>query len=285
MPKFLFFKSLGSQYLLDKYPTGVAFAFSKYKLKSSAVTSIRASEIGLSEQDINLGAVEWDTAQIETFADGSLATAANMVDQSEVYGNIGQATKTKQPNVTDSSGLALDYFDVYDQGRGYVQSGGVPDMTGDYIISLVMRNETSTSNQRPTWQVSFDATNNFSCQIRRNGSSYDINYGKDSKTTAANDGYYLHTPANFIDWELYTIAVIGGVVKLYINGVEKTWGVGGSITDTNTTNVVALGIRATSQGGGRIFNYQTWIMQSAPDLSAFPLTDYTNDLMALHGIS
>lgn len=272
------------QFLLDLFP-GAAFAYSKYKLKTGETISARGSNFALTEADIALGPTEWDTDAIETLAAGTLTTSAKIYNQDGAIADLVQATKTKQPEITDASGNALDYFDISAEGKGFFQIGA-PATNQDYIVQLVLRDVTGGSSQRSVWSVKNSATDLFHFSIARSGSDYNIDYLKDVEASTGGDGRFAHTPANFTDWELYTITVIGGVTTLYINGNAKVWGAGVNFIDSRgANNRISLGIRPISNPNGRPFDFQTWIMHSGADLSGFDITGYSNALKALHGIS
>lgn len=287
-PKFIFFPSQASSgYLLDSYP-GAAFAWSKFKLKSGATNATKSSNVALTEADIALDAIEWIAADIETNAAGALATSPLLYDQTGNGFDIPQTNKTYQPNLTDASGTALDYLEIQTQGKGYWLPAGTkipPSTSGDYIITLVARNFTGGNNQRNVFFVKTSSTDLFAWNIKINGSQYLIDYLKDVESASTPTGGCTYIPTNSMEWTLFTWSVIGGVVRLYINGVEKTLGAGNYAPDSRGTNGLAIALRPVSFGVSSTHDFKTLIMHTGPDLSSFNLSGFNADLIASQNIT
>lgn len=274
-------------YLLDLYP-GAALAYSTIKLSSVSSLALRGSSAALTEEDITLASDVINATQLQTLAGGGLATAAKWIDQSGgSFGDLEQTTKTIQPNITNNSGISLGYLDTtndYTTGSKYYLTSKTPRpaTNADYIVSIVFKNNVSSSTDSVVFGVMNSSTDGFSFNIRRSGSNYLIDFIRNATLNPSIRWTITHSLS---DWVLLTFTVIGGTVSMYANGTLITSSGAGFSVDNRTTGVAVAcrPIAPTTQP--RQLHIKTILMYSDADLSAFNLTGFNNEMKTLHGIS
>lgn len=273
-------------YLLDLYPNA-ALAYSMLRLKGTASNSLRASEVGLSEQDIALGSVEIDGASLTTFADGALATATKWIDQSGNFVNLPQTTKANQPNITDASGNSLGYIDTTNDYSADVKSlittnSGRPATNADYVLAVVFKNNTSSTTDSAVFCVKNSDSDSIGFNIRRSGGNYLVDVAR-NVTLNPTSGFTI--ARGLTDWVLLTITVIGGTLTCYADGVSQSKGTGGTVDIRGASGVWTARRNIIPTTQPRWIHLKTIVMYSDSDLSAFDITSFNNEMKTIHGIS
>lgn len=273
--------------LLDDYPNP-AMAYSLLRLGNSVNNSVRASNSLSSEQDIALGSSEINNSALEAFANGALATGALWIDQSGNYVNLPQAIKTIQPNLTDSSGNALGYIDtinLYGASSKYFmtnETSGLPSTSGDYVVSFVFKNNTSTTTDSAVFCIKNSDANLIGCNVRRSGGNYKIDV---IRNATLNPTIGCTVARGLTAWVLITVRVVGGVITLYVDGVAQTTSTGSTIDVRGSAGVwtTCRAIVPTTQP--RLLHMKTLIMYTGADLSAFDIGGFNTKMKEIHGIS
>jgi hypothetical protein len=276
----------GVQLLLDEYPNA-AFAYSSLRLGNAINNALRASNAALNEQNITLGTNEINADELETFANGSLATVPAWIDQADNFGDFPQPTKALQPNITDANGNSLGFIDtteLYGASSKHLikEATPRPATNGDYVVSLVFKNNTSTSTDSAVLCVKNSETDLFAFNIRRSGGNYIVHVIINANI---NPTVGFTIARNLSDWVLLTFTNIGGVLTCYADGVTQSTVVGESVDVRGANGVWAFLRRVAPTTNPRLLHTRTMIMYAGADLSGFNISGFNDKMKELHGIS
>jgi len=234
-----------------------------------------------------------DKSQITAASNGALTRLSTFPDQAGNFPTLINAHGNALV-ATDSSGDALDYLNDPDQEGGMYFNTTFPNlqMSNDYIVWYVMRNETQQNSQRANFHIrtgtGVSTGSGLTVAMRPVGNNYAIGVIHNAPPTNGSLSeirFVVNRLANVSNFWLFTFAKIGGVLKMYINNVEQT----GDTTDETVfgyASGIYIGVRDSSSGaGGKINDFQSLIMKRGRDLSNYNLSRKNIELMQLHGIS
>jgi len=157
------------------------------------------------------------------------------------------------------------------------------NMSQDWIITCVLDKELNMSNQRINIGVRGTGSNLFGLQLK-GGNGYVV-YDRLTDGLGIPDFSFTYP---FTDvFKVFTFAKIGGVVKVYVNDLEKTKGAESFYTKTDgiTQNTIVLGSRSYPySSAGKITNYKHLKVLTGEDLSSFNLSGYNQAIMTKYGI-
>jgi len=156
------------------------------------------------------------------------------------------------------------------------------NMSQDWIITCVLDKELNGNNQRLNIGVRGTGSNLFGLQL--NGGNGYVVY--DRLATGSGDPDFSFTYPYTDVFKVFTFTKIGGIVKVYVNDLEKTKGAQSWLTTTNliAQNTIVLGSRYyPGEGAGKITNYKHLKVLTG-DLSSFNLSVYNQAIMTKYGI-
>jgi len=274
-------------------PKDFDLAYSCFKIIPEATTPFSVIN-NLSEvTQIGFDGDFMDKAQITAASNGALTRLSAFPDQAGNFPTLINAHGDALV-ATDASGDALDYLNDPDQKGGMYFNTTFPNlqMSNDYIVWYVMRNETQANSQRANFHIrTGTAASNGSgltVAMRPFGNNYIIGVIHNAPPTNSLNSeirFVVNRLANVSNFWLFTFAKIGGVLKMYINNVEQT----GDTTDEvvfGYASGIYIGVRDSASGAaGKINNFQSLIMKRSRDLSNYNLSRKNIELMQLHGIS
>jgi hypothetical protein len=275
----------------EKYADGLSFCFSVFKLSSSATRAVRGRNIvSTDEADIGFENDVMSASEISALGNGSGVVAPIFYNQKGSYvGNLLANTAiATRPAIVDNSNQPIDFIRTRVQGEGYWTPNTItpaPDMSGDYVVSLVTGRETSTVNQRPTIYIKSSATDNFTVMTRRiSGLNPDVIVSViiDRETSVGSDFQFIAT--NQQNLNLITFIRLNNQLNAFFNSNPITLNSTTENSDSRGGSGVGLNTRPISLASGRINDFQSYILHTGNDLSNFPIQDYLNDLKAIHGI-
>jgi hypothetical protein len=234
-----------------------------------------------------------DKSQITAASNGALTRLSTFPDQAGNFPTLINAHGNALV-ATDSSGDALDYLNDPDQEGGMYFNTTFPNlqMSNDYIVWYVMRNETQINNQRANFHIrtGTGASNGSGLTVAMypSGNNYAIGVIHNAPPTNSSFSeirFLVNRLANVSNFWLFTFAKIGGVLKMYINNVEQTGDTTNELVFGYASGIY-IGVRDSSSGaGGKINDFQSLIMKRGRDLSNYNLSRKNIELMQLHGIS
>ena len=197
-----------------------------------------------------------------------------------------------------SNGLTLfagwtDYFRLISNGgnpylNDWEQSANLGvqrtvNMSQDWIITCVLDKELNGNNQRLNIGVRGSGSNVFGLQLMTNGVGYVV-HDRLTPSTGIPDFSFLYPYTDV--FKVFTFTKIGGVVKVYVNDLEKTKGAlsAYTITEQIMENTIVLGSREyPSSGSGKVTNYRHLKVLTG-DLSGLDLSGYNQAIMTKYGI-
>ncbi len=211
----------------------------------------------------------------DTFVSGSEGAIKEWIAQDG--SGLKQLTNTRQPRL--KSGVINPYIDNYAIDKD-LQFSRVSNMSGDSIVSVILKDELNNNNQRANVIIRGTGSNLFAFQLTPG--SGNVLY--DSVGVVVGD--YGFNYANNGIFKLFTFTRIGGVKKLYINNVEITQLAGNTTytlrTDSTTPNMIVIGGRGS--GSGKITKYQHLGLVVGAEATATNISTYNTDLMTKYGI-
>jgi len=157
------------------------------------------------------------------------------------------------------------------------------NMSQDWIITCVLDKELNGNNQRLNIGVRGSGSNVFGLQLMTNGVGYVV-YDRLTNNVGVPDFSFTYPYTDV--FKVFTFAKIGGVVRVYVDDLEKTKGTLELYTQTSllSENTIVLGSRSyPSSGAGKITNYKHLKVLTG-DLSSFNLSAYNQAIMTKYGI-
>jgi len=158
------------------------------------------------------------------------------------------------------------------------------NMSQDWVISFIMKDEVNNNNQRCNVSVKQNDTNMVGIAISRMTAtnarlSFTINR---IESNGVADSYF---DFNHILYSLITLSRIGGVIKAQLNNVDKTLTAGGSTTFSHYQEVNSITLGARGQNlAGKITKYKYLGLRLGGDLSAFSLSSFNTAIMTKYSI-
>jgi len=156
------------------------------------------------------------------------------------------------------------------------------NMSQDWIITCVLDKELNGNNQRLNIGVRGSGSNLFGLQL--NGGNGYVVYDRLTGGIGVPDFSFTYPYTDV--FKLFTFTKIGGVVKVYVNDLEKTKGAESWFTSTNSIiqNTIVLGSRYyPSSVAGKVTNYKHLKVLTG-DLSSFNLSGYNQAIIIKYGI-
>ena len=147
-------------------------------------------------------------------------------------------------------------------------------MSNDWIVSCVVGNELNNNNGRQNLTIYDSSLVRFSFAIDSASKKMDFYVDKNKSGTMTSIGSFVYGSV----FALLTVSKIGGVIKVYKNGVLQTLGAQNYAGSGQTrSNVVLLGDRG--DGLGKINQYKHIAILSSQDFSSFNIASYNSELV------
>jgi hypothetical protein len=192
---------------------------------------------------------------------------------------LTQNTNANQPRL--KSGITNPYVDDYSQEARLLMTKTM-DMSGDSIVSVILRDETNSNNQRANIIIRGSGDNLFAVQLTPGAGN--VVYNK----RGIYQGDYGFTYSNNGVFKLFTFERRSGVNKLYINNTEIATTAGNATYTVKTDGVEALEhtVILGSHGGtaGKITKYQHLGLVTGVEATNTNISTYNTDLMTKYGL-
>ena len=156
------------------------------------------------------------------------------------------------------------------------------NMSQDWIITCVLDKELNPFNQRLNLGIRGAGSNLFGLQLIK-GNGYVV-YDRLTDGLGVPDFSFTYPLTDV--FKVFTFSKIGGVIKVYLDDLEKTKGTLSAYTQTNgiTQNTIVLGSGSyPGNDNGKITNYKHLKVLTG-DLSSFNLSTYNQAIMTKYGI-
>jgi hypothetical protein len=187
--------------------------------------------------------------------------------------------KANQPRL--KSGVDNPYVDDY-YGPAVLARDQTLNLSGDYIVSCILKEETNNNNGRINFGLRGSGSNAFGVQLQSTGDGYIIY----NRVVSGNPDYNF-TWTNDANFKLFTFTSLSGVLSLYINNVEITLNAGGGWTTSTASlaeNQVLLGNTQYNGGGGKVTKYQHLGVVVGETATNMNISDYNTFLMVRYGM-
>jgi hypothetical protein len=268
--------------VMVRYPN--AFTYSVHNLEGNKVPYPLSVINNINEvEDITFLGALMDTSQITTHANGSRAFTYQVYDQKGIYDPTQiNNTVLNRPPITDTSGVAYNYIYDYSQGAGLSTIKRFYNMSNDWIVWYVYRDEENGNNQRNSFDI-FDKDNlGVSFSVRGNL----VYYNEHIPGISNNNGYGYSMPSAITTDTLFTLYKINNTVNLKINNTGIIFNL---TSTTEMDGVSSTGVRIGTAGIdgnlGRINKFKTLSMIARPNLSTFDISSENQRIMNIHGIT
>ena len=156
------------------------------------------------------------------------------------------------------------------------------NMSQDWVITCILDKELLSSIQRLNIGVRGTGSNLFALQL--SGGDAFVIYDRLTGSTGEADFSFTYPYTDV--FKVFTFVKIGGIVKAYVNDLEKTKGAlsAYTITEQIMENTIVLGSRSyPNSSSGKVTNYKHLKVLTG-DLSGFDLSAHNNAIMTKYGI-
>jgi len=223
--------------------------------------------------------------------DGTFATFIGVSEGFVKSWTADNGIKLENANVSNQFKMIVSGGVVYLDDFGGVNSISfyrTINMSQDWVISFIMKDELNTNNQRANISIKQNITNMVGVAVQRitaTNARLSFVIDRDESLIAP-----INTADSYFDFDhslysLITLSRIGGVIKAQLNNVDKTLTAGGFSTTVreNAGNAVTLGARQQN-GEGKITKYKYLGLRLGGNLSAFSLSSFNTAIMTKYSI-
>lgn len=286
------------KYYFAKNKDKLEFVFSTYLIVPNTINKAiicTTSTTGATQTDIGFSGGIVDTAAITTYSAGGQSYCLGIYDQTNNMTVLRPTQLTQVASfmfTSTNTGTGLNYLNDTQNSAGVTRMNvGIQyDLAHDFIVQYVMSNSISTFDGGCSFHLKTTVGGRagvFTVYFRVVGTDYVVSV-KDNFSTVSNStaqkAFIFPKGTNATVFNLFTFTKIGGVVRMYKDGVE--------ITTTTTPGNVYYGITFMSIGVGVLVNelsgiqcrFKTLSLFSGKNLTNFDLTSYINKYKTIHGI-
>jgi len=156
------------------------------------------------------------------------------------------------------------------------------NMSQDWVITCILDKELNYNNQRLNIGVRGTGSNLFALQL--NGGNAYVVYDRITGSSEQLDFSFTYPYTDV--FKVFTFSKIGGIVKAYVDDLEKTKGslYWDTMTEQMVENSIVLGSRRYPNADrGKITNYKHLKVLTG-DLSSFNISAYNQAIMTKYGI-
>ena len=194
--------------------------------------------------------------------------------------SLFQLNTPNQPRL--KSNIDNPFVDDYAE-PGELHVNKLLDMTNDWIITVILKEETNMNNQRLNLGIKQDTTNLFALQLRNGSGSIVI----DRSTSGTGIPDYGFTFTNDSNFKLFTFERKAGVFRMYINNLEITLNTTDSfytMTNDLLDNQIILGATSVGSYSGKKTKYQHLELVSGDDATTLNVSTHNSAIMTKYGI-